>query len=296
MILEPDLHDSCAGIAPGRTRRHIMHSESKTDVGITVVGIFPEIADARRATDDLHSQGISTARLVENELAVTFTGTAEREGAGGSDHGGSIKGFFARLFGWNDHRSDWKLNADTESYFQDAYNKKHHIVIIEDCRNVSLCRDIIAARGGTSEELGGHHYQAGAGARTITGENASDSGLGVDVDRMPFSHTQQHQSRLDSDRALDGMSGDADRTPLAGQGAHRVGVDRALNTTLVGDDRIHDHGVSNADVARISSDRIMELDDDDQELVDDERADNGHILPDRSFPEKRSGPIIPPGP
>jgi hypothetical protein len=40
----------------------------------------------------------------------------------------------------------------------------------------------------------------------------------------------------------------------------------------------------------------MELDDDDQELVDDERADNGHILPDHSFPEKRSTPIIPPGP
>lgn len=229
-----------------------MQSESKT-----VVGIFSEIADARRATDDLHSQGISTARLVENELAVTFTGTAEREGASSSEHGGGIKGFFARLFGLNDHRSDWKLSEDTESYFRDAYNKKHHLVIIEDCKNVSLCRDIIASRGGISEEQGGHHYQAGANAR-LTGENATDSGLGVDVDRMPFSHTQEHHSGPVADRALDGMSGDADRTPLAGLGAH-------------------------------------ELDADDHELVDDERTDNGHILPDRSAPKNLGHPSVPPG-
>jgi hypothetical protein len=157
-----------------------MQSESKT-----VVGIFPDIADARRATDDLHSQGISTARLIENELAVTFTGTAEREGAGSGDHGGGIKGFFARLFRLNDQHSDWKLNADSESYFQDAYDNKQHIVIIEDCSNVSLCREIISARGGKSEEQGGHHYQAGASGH-VTGDNARDSGLGVDVDRMPF--------------------------------------------------------------------------------------------------------------
>lgn len=184
----------------------------------TVVGIFSEIADARRATDDLHSQGISTARLVENELAVTFTGTAEREGASSSEHGGGIKAFFARLFGLSEHRSDWKLSEDTESYFRDAYNKKHHLVIIEDCRNVGLCRDIIAARGGISEEQGGHHYKAAANAR-LTGENATDSGLGVDVDRMPFSHTQDHHSRPMADRSLNGMSGDADRSPLAGLGA-----------------------------------------------------------------------------
>ncbi|HET9237687.1 MAG TPA: hypothetical protein VFO10_10570 [Oligoflexus sp.] len=178
-----------------------MQSPSRTVVGVTVVGIFPDIADARRATDDLHSQGISTARLVENELAVTFTGTAEREGASSGDHGKGIKGFFARLFGLNDHRSDWKLSEDTESYFKDAYDKKHHLVIIEDCKNVSLCREIIKAHGGISEEQGGHHYQAGARAR-ITGENATDSGFGVDVDRMPFSHTQEHHSRPETDRAL----------------------------------------------------------------------------------------------
>lgn len=161
-----------------------MQSQSRT-----VVGIFPDITDARRATDDLHSQGISTARLVENEQAVTFTGTAEREGASGGDHAGGIKGFFTRLFGLDDHHADWKLNADSESYFQDAYNKKHHLVIIEDCSNVGLCRDIIAGRGGVSEEQGGHYYQAGASGRG-PGDNARDSGLGVDVDRMPFAHTQ----------------------------------------------------------------------------------------------------------
>jgi hypothetical protein len=101
---------------------------------------------------------------------------------------------------------------------------------------------------------------------------------------------------LETDRALNGISGDADRTPLVG---HRAG-NRSLENTLVGDDRVHDRGVSNADVSRLSSDRIMELDDEDQPIVDrkgddfdrvvhpdetqDESIDNGHILPDRSFP------------
>jgi hypothetical protein len=460
-----------------------MQGENKT-----VVGIFSDITDARRAIDELHGKGIVAARLVENDLAVTFTGTAERETAGSGDYAAGeqhrshgVRGFLARLFGYDSDHADWKLSSDTESYFRNAYDKNSHLIIIEDCSEVSLCRDIISRMGGVVEEQGGDyfHRERGAGAasdrdladrtershdfdesldssRRSAVDHAADSGLGVDVDRMPFAHTipphdmtvsdRISQSRLSGtadhipfsdtrldesrtegenrshagkrpssgrvtadadrmpfagqssetvmagtsgagstrestlgtgvseptqrsfaddhadddlhvqaerlafadrpegadryagassardaaisdqttikgDRALDGISGDADRTPLAGQLSHKEQHVRAgggssgdptIDSVLIGDDRIHDRGVSNADVARVSSDRIMEVEDNDQHLVDedieelnrgrrgaglqDRSLDNGHILPDHSFPPPAANPPAHPGP
>ncbi|HYX32843.1 MAG TPA: hypothetical protein VE954_06995 [Oligoflexus sp.] len=476
-----------------------MQSENRT-----VVGIFSDITEAKRAVDELHGQGVSEARLVENDLAVTFTGTAEREGADEHHKSRGITGFFARLFGMDDDRPSWKLSSDSESYFQDAYNKKHHLIVIEDCTDVSLCRDIISRMGGVAEDQGSHHYhnergsQRGqsmaAGASGLAGQSnltannglthraegwadtdeSLDSGrrsspdyaadgLGsVDVDRMPFAHHPSpetsasghqvsvsdriSQSRLSgtadripfsdqapiadssfglganandslmtgsfpsrdpdlgtgvtvptagrsfagaspddslllsadqggtddrssnqgqtsgsshesgvgvpsdsnsmpfaghslntgitanggpalpsdsdrrgvsgtgghtasSDRALDGISGDADRSPLVGQRSYNEDPLRSAATSLIGDERISDRGVSNTDVSRLSSDRIMELDDDDQHLIDDDSdrienvrrgaagqdksLDNGHILPSRSMPSSQDTPSAP---
>ncbi|WP_141731372.1 hypothetical protein [Oligoflexus tunisiensis] len=504
-----------------------MRSENRT-----VVGIFSDITAARRATDELHSKGISAARLVENDQALTFTGTAEGE----HHRGGGIKGFFARLFGFDDDRPAWQLSSDSETWFQDAYDKKHHLVVIEDCTDISLSREIISRMGGVVEEKGSHYYHTERGSqrsqataadasaragspdfstdssRGINSERqpardesldsgrraavdpAASSALGVDVDHMPFGHSASHRdtaggnrmsvsdrisqsglsgtadhvpfsgqvsgvdssqggdrvssagrsstagtsanaddmpfagqssdvslgqtissdpsfgtgvsvpsehtsfagqalgdslivsadrlasvdrssdtdsgSRKDTsmesgqssstsagsasgvpsdsnsmpfagrslntgvtvhggpggtsvagrDRALDGISGDADRTPLVGQRSQDgksinpgpgASAHRSFDATIVGDDRIHDRGVSNADVSRLSSDRIMELDEEDQPIVDktgggidrvgrladseDESIDNGHILPDRSFPPPRPQSPTQPG-
>jgi hypothetical protein len=143
------------------------------------------------------------------------------------------------------------------------------------------------------------------------------AGVASDSNSMPFAGQSLDTGvrvddvrgmRVPGDRALNGISGDADRTPLAGVGASGA---RALDASLIGDDRVHDRGVSNADVARISSDRMMELDDDDQHLAEedtdfetgrrragapDQSLDNGHILPDRSFPPTRPQNTVPPGP
>lgn len=174
-----------------------MQQADRTGSGITVVGIFSDIADARRATDELHSTGITTARLIENDQAVTFTGTAENEGAKG-----------------HDQRSDWQLSSDV---FQDAYNKKQELIIIEDCVNVGLCRDIITAHSGTVDVKVWQRKQA------ADRDQAAASGLGVDVDRMPFAHPLTQRGDRIGDRVLNGMSGDADRTPLVGLGAHQKG-------------------------------------------------------------------------
>jgi hypothetical protein len=489
----------------------IMQNENRT-----VVGIFSDITAARRAIDELHGKAIVAARLVENDQTVTFTGTAEREASSSGDYsadeqhrGRGVRGFLARLFGYDDNHADWKLSSDTESYFRNAYDKNSHLIIIENCSDASLCREIISRMGGVVEEQGSDYFHkerssdlaSGKGSvgrmdrphefdeslnssRRSAADHAADSGLGVDVDRMPFAHTippqnmtvsdrisqsrlsgtadhipftetEANESRSESenrssskdrhstgrvtadadrmpfagqssetvlsgvmeanssrdsslgtgvsepagrsfadeddeedlllsaerlafvdrpedsvastgsrpiershgsgvpsdansmplagrsldtgvrasskrnssnsgqapmkgDRALDGISGDADRTPLVGQLSKKdipiragggTSGDRTIDSIIIGDDRIHDRGVSNADVARLSSDRIMEDDEHDQHLVDedidelsgkgrrpgaqDRSLDNGHILPDHSFPPPASHPTHP---
>jgi hypothetical protein len=503
----------------------------------TVVGIFSDITAARRTIDELHGKGIVAARLVENDQAVTFTGTAERDAGSGSEPGvgeyhrsHGVRGFLARLFGYDHDRADWNLNSDTETYFRNAYDKNSHLIIIEDCREPGLCRDVISRMGGVVEEQGSDYFHRERGSAAASGmsqteradrprdfdesldssrrsavDHAADSGIGVDVDRMPFAHTipphemtvsdrisqsrlsgtadhipfaaqrtdeesrmergdrgltedrasaervtadadrmpfagqssetivadaggtassrdssfgtgvaepsgpsfaddqtdddllvsaerlafvdrpaqddraagtvqlnaspgagvpsdansmpfagssldtgaraepdagrmpvtdrratagatansgtsLSEQGSLKGDRALDGISGDADRTPLVGQLSHRDNPVRAgggssgdpvIDSILSGDDRIHDRGVSNADVARLSSDRMMETEDKDQHLVDedieelnpdrrraglqDRSSDNGHILPDHSFPPPPTNPPAHPG-
>ncbi|WP_141733011.1 YsnF/AvaK domain-containing protein [Oligoflexus tunisiensis] len=195
----------------------------------TIIGIFSELTDAKHATDELRSLGISTVRLVENDQDVTFTGTAERQGASSGDvaHGlnaehkkTGIGAFFSRLFGFDDDRPTWNLSRDSEAYFQNAYDRKHHLVIVEDCSDLTVCREVITRFGGQIEEQGGQYYET---------ERYRDQGLagtGSDLNR----DQSLSSSRLDRDQSLSGTGSrlDTDDT-LTGTGS-RVGMDQTLSS------------------------------------------------------------------
>jgi uncharacterized protein (TIGR02271 family) len=192
----------------------------------TIIGIFSELTDAKHATDELRSLGISSVRLVENDQDVTFTGTAERQGASSSDVGHAehkktgIGAFFSRLFGFDDDRPTWNLSRDSEAYFQNAYDRRHHLVIVEDCNDVTVCREVVTRFGGQIEEQGGHYYE------TERYRDQSLAGSRSDLDRdQSFS-----SSNLDQDQSFTGTGSRLDTSDtLTGTGS-RVGMDQALSS------------------------------------------------------------------
>lgn len=218
----------------------------------TLIGVFSDVTDAKRATDELRALGISQVRLVENDQDVTFTGTAERQGASSTDDYSSnfehkktgIGAFFSRLFGFDDSRdrSTWSLNQDSEAYFQEAYDRKHHLVIVEDCNDPTVCREVINRFGGEIEDRGSQYYET---ERYRDRDLASSSGLGMGVD----SSLSSSRMDLDRDSSLTNTRGDfsADST-LSG---NRLDMDR--NQTLSGA-RLDSNLDSNLD-----SERVMEL-------------------------------------
>lgn len=189
----------------------------------TLIGVFSDLTDAKRATDELRALGISQVRLVENDQDATFTGTAERQGASSTDSYSSdlshkktgIGAFFARLFGFDDDhdRTSYNLNRDSEAYFQEAYDRKHHLVIVEDCNDLAVCREVITRFGGEVEEQGSRYYETERYRdRDLTAssvgmgmdESLSGSGLGTssrgDFARMDDDRSQTLSgARLDSD-------------------------------------------------------------------------------------------------
>jgi len=129
----------------------------------TIVGVFSNLPDAKRATDELRNLGFSAVRLVENDQDPTFVGTTERSGLDttiAQPKQGGISGFFSRLFGFDDNRSDWNLSSDSEAYFQDTYNSRHHLVIVDNCSDISRCSAVIVNQGGVVEEQGSQYYEA----------------------------------------------------------------------------------------------------------------------------------------
>jgi len=241
----------------------------------TIVGIFTDISDAKRATDELRSLGISSVRLVENDQDVTFTGTAERQGASSDTHSSNtehkktgIGAFFARLFGFEDDKPSWSLNRDSEAYFQDAYNNRHHLVIVEDCNDVTVCREVITRFGGNIEDQGGRYYEterfrdqglAGVNTDLNRGSSLSDNN-NLDFDR----DTSLSGSRMDMDQSL--TSSTRERNELFGE--DRRDLDR--DSSLTGN-RLDNRMDLDSD-----SDRVMELREE-QLDVQTERMQTGEV-------------------
>ncbi|HYX36473.1 MAG TPA: YsnF/AvaK domain-containing protein [Oligoflexus sp.] len=232
----------------------------------TIVGVFSDLSDAQRATDELRSLGVSAVRLVENDQDVTFTGTSERQGASSTYSSNTepkktgISAFFARLFGFDDDRPSWNMSQDSEAYFQDAYNNKHHLVIVEDSNDISVCREVIARFGGRVEEQGSQFYES---------ELYRDQGLAgtrssLDSDRSGLNDQSLSGTRTNFDRDL-GLSGtrtDMDRDQsLMGT---RTDMDRDLGlsdtrTDISRDQSLSGNRLDSTMETSMDSDRVMEL-------------------------------------
>lgn len=178
----------------------------------TIVGVFSDLSDAQRATDELRSLGVSAVRLVENDQDATFTGTAERQGASGTYSSNNeqkktgISAFFSRLFGFDDDRPNWNMSSDSEAYFQDAYNNKHHLVIVEDSNDLAVCREVITRFGGRIEEQGSQYYES----ELYRDQGLAGTRTNLDSDRSSSLDTDRSGS-LFNDQSLSGTSTDSGR-------------------------------------------------------------------------------------
>lgn len=126
----------------------------------TVIGVFTDLDKAQNAVESLRSEHIGTSvRLIENDFSEDFNVKADSMGARKEE--GGISGFFARLFGFDDEkpRSELRLNADSELYFTDSYQNKHHFVLVEGAEDQSEVRSMIVSLGGSIEDRGNELYE-----------------------------------------------------------------------------------------------------------------------------------------
>lgn len=126
-----------------------------------VIGVFTVLEQAQKAVRELKSQNIGTSvRLVENDFSGDLNGRMDpqrKEIKPEKENG--LSGFFARLFGSDGERARMKLNKDSENFFKDSYQKKHHLVIIEGCNDPLRCRQLLTSYGATIEERGSKLYE-----------------------------------------------------------------------------------------------------------------------------------------
>lgn len=238
----------------------------------TLIGVFSDLTDAKRATDELRALGISQVRLVENDQDVTFTGTAERQGASSTDSYSSnvehkktgIGAFFSRLFGFDDDRSTWSLNRDSEAYFQEAYDRKHHLVIVEDSSDLTVCREVITRFGGEVEEQGSQYYET----ERYRDRDLSSSTLDMNRDsslsgsRLDRDQSLSSDARMDMDRSLSSSSMGLDRDSSLTNTRGDFSADTSLSSNRRDFDR--DQTLSGARLdsdydSNLDSERVMEL-------------------------------------
>jgi uncharacterized protein (TIGR02271 family) len=246
----------------------------------TLIGVFSDLTDAKHATEELRALGISQVRLVENDQEATFTGTAERQGARSTDSYSSdgshkksgIGAFFARLFGFDDDhdRTAFNLNRDSEAYFQEAYDRKHHLVIVEDCSDLSVCREVIIRFGGKVEEQGSRYYETERYRDrdrdrdrdlTSSGLGMSDSSLSTDSSR-----SSNNRANLDHDSSLTSSRGE-------------FSADSSLSSSRMDYERSETLSGARLDSDRdtkLDSERVMELREE-QLDVHTERMQTGEV-------------------
>ncbi|WP_176736570.1 YsnF/AvaK domain-containing protein [Oligoflexus tunisiensis] len=130
----------------------------------TIVGAFSSYSNAQSAADQLRHAGYSKVKLVENSAADRHSDNTGPNYPGklatpNREHEKSgIAGFFARLFNFNE-RPTWKPSSESEAYFQEAYRRNQHLLIVEDCHDIRRCHEIIQSMGGTVEERASQIYE-----------------------------------------------------------------------------------------------------------------------------------------
>ncbi len=108
----------------------------------TIVAKFESLDDARTAISELRNMGYQEVRLVENDSQTSI------------ENEGGIKGFFARLFGYDNEQTTHthRMSAETEAHFQGAYESRQHIVVISNVTDRSRCQEIIEDYDGLVED------------------------------------------------------------------------------------------------------------------------------------------------
>lgn len=150
------------------------------DTGRTrVIGTFTQISDAERAVRELESFGFSSSdiRFIPNDQIGTpghddamsaSQQTAEQSSSWSQnypEHRGGIMNFFSRLFGLDDSKVDSSNyhrtpDQDSESrrYFEDHYQQRRHLVLVNATRDRSEAIRILESCGGSVEEQASEFY------------------------------------------------------------------------------------------------------------------------------------------
>jgi len=120
----------------------------------TIVGFFSEAWDAEGALEDLNFAGFEArVRYIENDNASLSDSS--------KDLGGRLRdktGFFARLYGFDDEdeyldsRGNWTVSPEAEEYFTHAFERKHHVILIQADEDAAKAIDILRQHHGKVEE------------------------------------------------------------------------------------------------------------------------------------------------
>ena len=120
----------------------------------TIIGDFANLDNARKAKAELLSAGFHDVRLVENEYQKTVPPQTKAK-----DQDSDSRGFFARLFGYDDGHPTRKLSYESETFFGKTFQKKHHILIVTATEDADRCIDIIRSFGGDITEEAARLYE-----------------------------------------------------------------------------------------------------------------------------------------
>ncbi|MBC7658076.1 MAG: YsnF/AvaK domain-containing protein [Chitinophagaceae bacterium] len=126
----------------------------------TVIAVFEDFTNAKNVVQELKRLNLGDSiRLVENDLSASDSFNGSQRPPVIHEKQGGVAGFFARLFGTDD-QDEVQLNNESEEYFRESYQNRHHLVVVDGCTDLLRCREIMLAQGGKIEERGGHLYES----------------------------------------------------------------------------------------------------------------------------------------
>ncbi|MBC7530678.1 MAG: YsnF/AvaK domain-containing protein [Oligoflexus sp.] len=179
---------------------------------MAVIGVFTNLSEAQSAVQALKRENIGTSvRLIENDFSEDFRSDSSlrRDTDSGNRSGGGMSGFFARLFGFEDEPRDLKLNSDSELYFKDSYQNKHHFVIVDACSNIERCSQILTSMGGVIEKRGSELYEqerfltTREGSEDVSVMKLEEERLRVDKDRIQTGQVHLHKEIIEETRTIE---------------------------------------------------------------------------------------------